>query len=269
MSRAIVVSVSIGTGLFIVCMVLMLCLAIGATVCVHSTKPLNVPTFYRPKSGSIGDAERSINDLKYGPVNLDAAKEVKNGLFARIRENRQARAGASVSQVCVPVQQSYVPAQTVRVIDPTDCTYSYAIAQSQPFVLQPTGIQLPMTFVPQPTVINKPNVEYPAVNPLESTTGDCPTCRPNVEVEKLLRKKQSSRSENKTGSFICSHCRKPHVGEEWHTDWSEDGTPITFLCESCYSRMSSQQRIAAYQTYAARQTLKNGKTALLHQEIGE
>ncbi|HUP79261.1 MAG TPA: hypothetical protein VM260_11990, partial [Pirellula sp.] len=85
MSRAIVVSVSVGTGLLIVCMVLMLCVAIGAAVCIHCTEPTRAPAIFKPKSGAIGDAERSINDLKYGPVNLDAAKEVKNGLFARIR----------------------------------------------------------------------------------------------------------------------------------------------------------------------------------------
>ena len=269
MSRAIVVSVSVGTGLLIVCMVVMLCIAIGATVCMHGSEPSVAPAVFRPRSGQIGDAERSINELKYGPVNLDAAKEVKNGMFARIRENRQSRNCASVQrQVCVPVQQQVVtrvqqqvcvPFQTTRVIDPTDCTYSYAIAQPQPYVIQATGIESPST----------PTREYPVVNPLESETGNCPTCRPHVEVEKLLRTKGSPRSENKTGSFICSHCKKPHVGEEWHTDWSEDGTPVTFLCESRYSRMSSQQRIAVYQDYAARQTLKNGKTALLHQEIGE
>ncbi len=269
MSRAIVVSVSIGTGLLIVCMVLMICLAIGATVCIHSNEQTLAPAIFRPKSGAIGDAERSINELKYGPVNLDAAKEVKNGLFARIRDNRQSRACATVQrQACVPVQQQVftrvqqqvcVPVQTTRVIDPTDCTFSYAIAQPQPYVIQATGFE-------SPTSATR---EFPAINPLESETGDCPRCRPHVEVEKLLRKKESPRSESKTGSFICSNCKKPHVGEEWHTDWSEDGTPITFLCESCYSRMSPQQRIASYQAYAARQTLKNGKTALLHQEIGE
>ncbi len=249
MSRAIVVSVSVGTGLLIVCMVLMLCLAIGATFCVQSTEPNVAPAIFRPRSGAIGDSERSINELKYGPVNLDAAKEVKNGLFARIRDNRQSRVCATVQRsVYVPVQQQVcVPVQT------------YAIAQPLPYVIHATRIESPST----------PPKEYPAVNPLESETGDCPTCRPHVEIDKLLRKRESPRAENKTGSFICSNCKKPYVGDEWHTDWSTDGTPITFLCESCYSRMTSHQRIAAYQAYAARQTSKNGKTALLHQEIGE
>ena len=166
-----------------------------------------------------------------------------------------------------PAQTGFV--QTVRVIDPSDCTYSYTIAQSQPFETQVTGVRPPIEPRWQPTVVPVPIVEYPAINPLEPENGDCTMCRPHVEVEKLLRKKVAPRAENKTGSFICSHCRKPHVGEEWHTDWTADGTPITFLCENCYSSMSSQQRIAAYQAYAARQTLKIGKTALLHQEIGE
>ena len=250
MSREIVVSVSVGTGLLLICMVLLLSLAIGAAVCVQNNEPTLTPDIFRPKSGAIGDVERSVNNLKYGPVNLDAAKEVKNGLFSRIRDNRQSR-------ICAPAQQqACVPTQAVRVIDPSDCTFSYSIVQPQPSVTQATGI--------------KPSTgEYPAINPLEPVNGDCPTCRPHVEVEKLLGKKESPRAENKTGSFICSNCKKPHVGEEWHTDWAADGTPITFLCESCYARLSAQQRIAAYQAYASRQTLKNGKMALLHQEIGE
>jgi len=232
-------------------MVLLLSLAIGAAVCVHNTEPNLTPDIFRPKSGAVGDIERSINELKYGPVNLDAAKEVKNGLFSRIRDNRKSR-------ICNPApQQVCVPAQAIRVNDSSDCTFSNAIAQPQPIVIQTTGVTVP------------PATEYPAINPLESTNSDCPTCRPHVEVEKLFRKKESPRAENKTGSFICSKCKKPHVGEEWHTDWAADGTPITFLCESCYSRMSSQQRNAAYQAYASRQTLKNGRTALLHQEISE
>lgn len=260
MSRAIVVSVSVGTGLLIVCLVLMLCFAIGATVCFDNTEPMVAPAIFKPKSGAIGDAERSINELKYGPVNLDAAKEVKNGLFAKIRDKRQSRVCDPVQPAYVPVQQvACVPIQSNRVIDPTDCTYSYAVAQPQPYVIQATGIGSPST----------PAREYPAINPLELEPGDCPTCRPAVEIERLLRRKKSPRFESKTGSFICSNCKKPHVGEEWHTDWSEDGTPITFLCESCYSRMSSQQRIAAYQAYASRQTTQNGRAALLHQEIGE
>ncbi|WP_396160050.1 hypothetical protein [Flavobacterium sp.] len=241
MSRAIVVSVSVGTGLFIGCLVLMLCVAIGATLCIDSTEPTMAPAIFKPNSGAIGDTERAINDLKYGPVNLDAAKEIKNGLFARIRDTRQSR-------ICAPVQQqACVPVQDTRVIEP------------QPYVIQATGIESPSDAFK----------EYPAVNPLEPQSGDCPTCRPSVEIEKLLRKKVSPRSENKTGAFMCSRCRKSHVGEEWHTDWAADGTPITFLCESCYSRMSSQQRLEAYEAYASRQTTKNGRAALLHQEIGE
>jgi hypothetical protein len=199
------------------------------------------PAIFKPNSGAIGDTERAINDLKYGPVNLDAAKEIKNGLFARIRDTRQSR-------ICNPVpQQACVPVQDTRVIEP------------QPYVIQATGIESP----------SDPLKEYPAINPLEPQSGDCPTCPPSVEIEKLFRKKVSPRSENKTGAFICSRCRKSHVGEEWHTDWAADGTPITFLCESCYSRMSSQQRLEAYEAYASRQTTKNGRAALLHQEIGE
>ena len=269
MSRAIVVSVSIGTGLFIVCMVIMLCLAIGATVCLQGTEPVKVPTVFRPMSGSIGEVERSFNDQNYGPVNLDAAKEVKNGLFARIRENRQLRACSTPQQqVRVPVQQVCAPIQR-RAIESSDGTYSYSTVQSTPLVVPSTGIPKPLPFVEMPNVVPTPMVEYPKLNPIETEKPDCPRCRVPLEIDKLMRTRASTRSEKKTGSFICSHCKKPHVGEEWHTDWAEDGTPITFLCESCYSRMTPQQRVAVYQSYATRQTSKIGRNALLHQEIGE
>jgi hypothetical protein len=206
------------------------------------------PAIFKPKSGAIGDSERAINDLKYGPVNLDAAKEIKNGLFARIRDNRQSR-------ICNPVpQQACVPVQVIQATE---------IALPQSGHKARTGVY---TQTPEATTEVR---EYPSINPLEPQSGDCPSCRPSVEIEKLFRKKVSPRSENKTGAFICSRCRKSHVGEEWHTDWAADGTPITFLCEGCYSRMSSQQRIDAYKAYASRQTTKNGSAALLHQEIGE
>jgi len=188
-------------------MVLLLSLAIGAACCIYNTETNLTQDVFRPKSGTVGDIERSINDMKYGPVNLDAAKEVKNGLFARIRDNRQSRICAPAQrQACSSVSQTVgVPVQSAKVI-----------------VIQATGVTAP------------PASEYPSINPPDSVNGDCPKCRPHVDAEKLLRKKESPRSESKTGSFICSNCKKPHVGEEWHTDWSEDGTPITFLSESCY-----------------------------------
>jgi hypothetical protein len=98
MIRNVVISVSIGTGILLVGLVLLICasIAVAAVGTKSPSKPLL--DVYRPKTGMAGEVERSINDLKYGPVNLDAAKEIKNGgLFSRIRDRRQSR-------VCAPGQ---------------------------------------------------------------------------------------------------------------------------------------------------------------------
>jgi len=117
MIRNVVISVSIGTGILLVGLVLLICasIAVAAVGTKSPSKPLL--DVYRSKTGMAGEVERSINDLKYGPVNLDAAKEIKNGgLFSRIRDQRQSRACAP-DQQCSQVQQSTV--QSVRHQQPT------------------------------------------------------------------------------------------------------------------------------------------------------
>lgn len=256
-----VISVSIGTGLLLCMLTVFLVLALAfAMMDVHSKTPPS-PSFH-PQNGVLGEIEHQINDLKYGPVNTDATKQVKNGLFDRIRANRQARVcGSPVSQqsVCAPqsivyqsqfVQPSFVQYQlpSVRIIDPSDCNYSYSVTNpvmGQTMVTQSTGFEMPSAS---------------PINPLEPaislTVKDCANC------------KTSQRNAVKTGSFICSNCRKSKIGE-WHTDWNSDGTPVTFLCESCHSFMTPEQRERAFTAYQARQFGKAGRTGLLHQEIGQ
>jgi hypothetical protein len=254
-----VISVSIGTGILFCMLTIFIVLGIAAAIVEsHSNDRCN-PEEFHPNTGAMGEIEHQMNDFMYGPVNSNATREVKNGLFGRIRANRQARICQPVSQQtnCLPTQ--HMPSQcdvayskpiqaaqpSYRVVDPSDCTYSYAIANpvvGQTIDTQPTGIEMP-SVVP--------------VNPLEHLApNDCPNC------------KSPKRETVKTGSFICSNCRQSQVGG-WHTDWKEDGTPITFLCERCYSLMSPEHRERAYKGYIARQSKTAGISGLLHQEIGQ
>lgn len=234
-----VVSVSIGTGLLLCMLTGFLVIAVAVAMIDVPAKPSSSPSL-RPRNGAIGEIESQINELKYGPVNLAAAKEVKNGLLTRIRANRQARHRGSVSPqaVCSPRPQS------VRIVDPSDCNFSYVVANpvaGQTIVAQPTGFEMPA---------------LPAINPIEvDAQMDCTTC------------KTFEKNAVKTGSFLCSNCRKSQVGE-WHTDWKSDGTPITFLCKNCHSLMSPEQREKAYVGYLGRQSKSAGIAGLLYQEIG-
>lgn len=236
-----VVSVTIGTGLLLCFLTAFMVGAFVLTVVSVHQKPAPTPTF-RPQHGTLGEIEHQLNDMKFGPVNIDATKEVKNGwILDRIRANRQSRvcaSPASQSAVCQPQNQS------IRVVDPTDCNYSYVVANpvlGQTIVTQSTGIEMPAAA---------------PIHPLEeSLMKDCVTCK-------------QSKNSVKTGSFICSNCRKSQVAE-WHTEWKSDGTPVTFLCEHCHSIMSLEQREKAYIGYLSRQSKSVGIAGLLHQELGQ
>jgi hypothetical protein len=246
-----VVGLTAGTALLFCAMTACVVGAIVfSTVEVHSKVR---PDTFRPKTGALKEIESQIHESQYGPVNLNAAKEVKNGLFDRIRSRRQsAQACQQPSQCTVqPQSVSYsYPAVSYSqpkqiVCDSSDCSYTQ-IVSSVPMgsvvITQTTGMEMP---------ISKP------INPLDDVnSSDCVTC------------KKDPRSAVKTGSFICSNCRKANVGE-WHTDWNEDGTPVTFLCKRCNALVSPQQKEKLRNAYQIRQLGKTGNTGLLHQEIGE
>ena len=259
MNKPVVIGLSIGTALLFSIGICVLAAAIVLGGSAGKTAEHDVRPF-QPKTGVMGELHRLKNEIDYGPVNLDAAEEVKNGggLLARIRQNRQ-----QACQPCPPApvqsvqvvsacrfQSNPVPVERPIVIDPSDCNFSYVVANSPPqsIIVQTTGIPAPA------------GIEMPSVAPSETLSKllekDCPTC------------KKDPRSELKTGSFICSNCRKSQVGN-WHTDWTDDGQPITFLCEACYSFMSPEQRDKAYRGYIARQTKTVGQIGLLHPELGK
>jgi hypothetical protein len=225
-----VISVTLGTGLLL-CF-LTFCLA-GAFVFSVMNVHVKPTAPFAPRTGAVEQViETQLNELKYGPVNTAATKEVKNGLplFDRIRANRQAR-------VCV----SHASHQAGCVASPV-VYYPQAVVAVSPVVVPVMGIEMPAV-TPDP---------IPA-KPSECVDGKCPV-------------KQSEAV--KTGSFICSNCRKSQVGE-WHTEWKSDGTPVTFLCERCHSFMSTDQREKAYIGYLSRQSKTAGIAGLLHQELGQ
>ncbi len=253
-----VVSISIGTGVFLLALAALLVVAFALTALELHPKSR---TSTLPATGALGEIEHQLNDLKYGPVNSQATKEVKNGLFDRIRQNRQSRnsrgCGAPVvsQSYCSPtVSYSHVqpaatcyasyPTQT-RIVERSDCNYSYVT--SNPIVGQ--------TVVTQSAGLDP---EMPAIGPVAANAknDDCLPCR------------KSNRNALKTGSFICSNCRASRIGQ-WHTEWKSDGTPVTFLCERCYSFMTPEQRERSYNGYLARQSKSVGIAGLLHQEIGQ
>lgn len=238
MSR-VIISFSAGTMVLLVMMLSVSIIAVGYFSSQAEER-------YVPSEGIKSTIERLENDLKYGKVNIEAAKEVKNGLplFDRMRANRQAR--MQPQQCAQPTQARYCqPAQSYRVVDQSDCAYSYIVSNpvpNQAIVFQTVGVEYPSVTTPTAVSLN------------DCTDGRC-TPRKATKVEAV-----------KTGSFICSNCRKPKIAD-WHTEWKEDGTPETFLCKSCYSFMTPVQRKAAFDSYRARQFKSAGEAGLLQQEV--
>lgn len=165
--------------------------------------------------------KEAIDELKYGPVNRDKQNEIKDGLLDRLRARRQAR-------LCPPqVERPQTYANT-----PNVCTV----------INGPTEVcrVCPPRPGPETNPVSNPTppVQYPAVSIdslLLPMPQDCPSCVRGSDV--------------KTGAFVCSHCGRPCVGDEWHTDWQADGTPLTFLCERCYRALSPEQRQAVFERY--------------------
>jgi hypothetical protein len=65
---------------------------------------------------------------------------------------------------------------------------------------------------------------------------------------------KSPRGERKTGGYACANCRRPTVGDQWATQWTDEGTPISFLCRECWEKMTPQQRQTAYVEWYRRAT---------------
>lgn len=62
------------------------------------------------------------------------------------------------------------------------------------------------------------------------------------------------RSDRKTGGYACSACGRLTVGDQWATQWTEEGTPISYMCRECWDKSTPEQRERAYMHWYRRQT---------------
>lgn len=170
------------------------------------------------------ELKQAIDELKYGPVNRTKQNEIKDGFLGRFRARMQSRQFANAQPQCqaAPIQQ---PNATSAFCPPT--TFASATIHKTSDVTK--AVEYPSNEY-QTNPIALPNIRVPSI---------CPTC-PIAEI--------------KTGAFICSHCRQPKVGEDWHTDWMEDGKPLTYLCRHCNSSLNASQKQAVYQSYMRTQS---------------
>jgi hypothetical protein len=62
------------------------------------------------------------------------------------------------------------------------------------------------------------------------------------------------RTDRKTGGYACLACGRLTVGDQWATQWTAEGTPISFMCRECWDKASPEQRERAYMHWYRRQT---------------
>jgi hypothetical protein len=223
--QAVVVSFSLGTMFLLLACAMMVA---GAMIAQSQREP--GPIVMPPRIGPANSVlKEAIDEWKYGPVDRAKQAEVKDGLLDRLRARRQSR-------LCPPMQAS--PMQTSPVQ-----TYA-SITNLSTMRNGPTEVRI----VCPPRVVSGENApavslpEYPAVSLdalLYLNPSDCPSCDRGAEL--------------KTGVFVCSHCGKACVGDEWHTDWQPDGTPLTFLCKECYGKLTPSQRQSVLNRYLKQQ----------------
>lgn len=141
--RLVVVSVSVGTGLLITFLCLLLA---AAVVVIHPKSPaqdrtpsgVGLPSLHRV--GPIGEISSETKEAElnrnYGPVNASKLKEDKNAIFDRIRARRSSYQRPSYGstgnarQVCQYTESSYVV--------PTYSTVSYGSSGGNPMNPYPT-----------------------------------------------------------------------------------------------------------------------------------
>jgi hypothetical protein len=221
----VVVSFSIGSSFILLVCTLLVAFAIFSQPILEPS-PIIAPPRLGPASTGLKEA---IDELKYGPVNRDRQNEVKDGLLSRLRARRapscapQTYANGSVPAYRIGCN----PAQEISITCPPRSTGATTESGVEYPAIVPRAPELP------------PSIDW-VLPPPASNPPSCPNC-------------PVTRTELKTGAFFCSHCRSPCVGDEWHTDWLPDGTPLTYLCTRCNSRLSDSQKRSVYQRYIQKQ----------------
>lgn len=153
--RFVVVSLSVGTASVLGAFVIAICCSL---VFLHQPSKPSIAVPNLPQ----GDLHaKETNDLKYGPVNLDAAKEVKQGILSRMRARREI--------VCQPVSQSNCSAATYA---PRATEVPPGPAPSTPPTVCPDG-DCNQGYMPLPQTTNTPDLgsfetEIEAVPPDDS-----------------------------------------------------------------------------------------------------
>lgn len=255
----VVLSLSIGTIFLVVAIAVFSALAsivISSSSSDPGSEPRRFPRLWSPlddrRDPSSPSRPRSSDNRsnvdKFGPLNFDALEESKEGILDRWRAARAARLRPT-SSTCYP---SYVYHPVAVTSSPACVPCNQPPSNSIPApTSSPACVpcnQPPSVSIPAPTgsTGSKPTTapEQPLVRPT-CPDGSCPPRVPNFEA--------APRAEKKTGGFTCTSCSKLTVGANWQTTWTDDGTPITFVCRECWERLNPSQRDAVYRSWLARQ----------------
>lgn len=93
---------------------------------------------------------------------------------------------------------------------------------------------------------------YPA-GPAYPTTPTSPLVLPSS-----YRQPAEQVEQPRTGAFQCERCKRPTVGDQWQEVWSDDGTPLTFMCRRCWEETNVEQRVAVLENYLKRSGITGG-----------
>ena len=100
---------------------------------------------------------------------------------------------------------------------------------------------------------NCPDETCPQVQPQGSIqpTGK-PQANPNCPDDKcpLVTSSIAAKEAVKTGMVRCSCCNRVTVGDDLHTEWTENSEPISPCCDDCWHRMTHEQRINSVERWA-------------------
>lgn len=133
------------------------------------------------------------------------------------------------------------PATYPRVVAPIDNTGSIgAEVRSEPrYPINPQALTEPKTQ-------SRDCDDCPAPIPLSSSAAPIPIPDPAPNALEQI----------KHGAYTCERCKKPMVGDQQATDWLSDGTPVTFLCVSCYEKTKPSEKKTLLEKWLADQKIQ-------------
>lgn len=79
--------------------------------------------------------------------------------------------------------------------------------------------------------------------------------------------KRDPLTETKTGTYSCTRCKEGKVGTLFHTSWTDEGRPVTYLCRECWEKCTPAERVAHFERWYGPQPVDPSTEAAMRSAV--